>query len=111
MKGAVFSIKDHLEQIQQQMTQLSTLTAEHNGILEQTRFTHPTGDIVEECNFLIEKAESEISIYSDRFQDCNIELIDFMEMYDKTPSSTTISRESSPAKFVCKDGPLNAGQT
>ena len=55
VKGAVFAIRDHLEQIQQQIKQLSTLTAEHNGILEQTRFTHPESDIVEECTFLIEK--------------------------------------------------------
>ena len=83
VKGVVFAVKDHIEQIQQLYSQLSSSTAEHNEILEQTKFSHPTKETVEECKALIEKAENELEVYSDKQTDANLDLIDFMDLYDK----------------------------
>ena len=99
VKSNIYSVKDYQEQAQQKLKHLSKLTVKHNEILEQTRCTHPQQDIVEECNAHIERAENEIETYRDNYQECSLEIMDFMDLYDKPASSQPSTRESSPSRL------------
>ena len=87
VKSNIYSVKDLQEQAQQKLKHLRSLPVEHNEILEQIRCTHPQQDIVEECNAHIERAENEIETYRDNYQECSLEIMDFMDLYDKPISS------------------------
>ena len=77
VKGQVFSIKDKLEKIGENMGKLSTFTQEHNAILENTKLQYQDSDIIEECNFGIDKAEIENANYVDKVQNLQEDLVEF----------------------------------
>ena len=98
IKCHIYSIKDNLEQCQGKIKHLAKLTVEHNKILQQTTFTHPRTDIIAECNMYIYRAEQDLESYRDKFNICNSDLYDFMDVWDKKVQSQASTRESSPSR-------------
>ena len=98
VKGQVFSVKAHVKKVQENMRKLSQLTQEQNAILENIKLQYPESDIIEECNFNIDKAEQENSNYVDKLQEIQEGLVDFLGKYDKVEKEVqqTISRDRSP---------------